>query len=54
MNEVELLRNLSHKNLVALEGVFESDNSYYIVTECLKGGNLFEFLIKRKSSLSIE
>lgn len=39
---------------MGLEGVYETDNSYYVVGEMLRGGNLFEFLHGRRTKLSIE
>lgn len=54
MNEVELLRNVEHRNLLKVEGVFETSSSYYVLMENLKGGNLFEYLVRRKTPLSIE
>lgn len=38
------MRELSsepHKNVLKLEGVYESDNSIYVVLELLTGGQLF-------------
>ena len=46
--EVEILRDLDHPNIVkVLEGYV--DRKYlYIVTEFVKGGELFDEIIKRK------
>ena len=37
INEIKILRNLNHHNLLALEEVFESPNSYYLITTYLTG-----------------
>lgn len=47
------MRSIEHSNLLKLEGVFESEHSFYVIMEILGGGNLFEYLIKR-SALSRE
>ncbi|CAD8150933.1 unnamed protein product [Paramecium pentaurelia] len=42
--EVETLKQLNHQNIIKLVEVFESDNSYLIVLEYLKGGSLSQCL----------
>lgn len=54
INELEILRYIEHANLLKLEGVFESEHSFYVIMETLGGGNLFEYLIKRRTGLTIE
>ena len=34
---------LNHKNVVRLEGVYETENSVYIMFEILKGGTMLNF-----------
>lgn len=44
INELDIMRQLnteSHPNVLRLEGVYESDNSIYVVLELLTGGQLF-------------
>lgn len=44
------MRTLSkdpHQNVLELEGVFESDNSIYVVLELLAGGQLFHRIKER-------
>ncbi|CAD8155686.1 unnamed protein product [Paramecium octaurelia] len=43
-NEVEALKQLSHKNLVKLIEVYESEDQYQIVMQYLKGGSLNQCL----------
>lgn len=45
------MRSLSHPNLMRLFEVFETQNSYYLCVELLKGGSLAE-KIKRKNKIS--
>ncbi|KAF1947125.1 Pkinase-domain-containing protein [Clathrospora elynae] len=42
--EFEILKDLSHPNIVALEKVFWSHNTIYIFQELVTGGDLFSFL----------
>lgn len=44
INELNIMRELSqesNENVLDLEGVYESDNSIYVVLELLTGGQLF-------------
>lgn len=44
INELTIMRQLSpswHPNILRLEGVYESENSIYVVLELLAGGQLF-------------
>lgn len=44
INELTIMRQLStdnHPNVLKLEGVYESDNSIYVVLQLLTGGQLF-------------
>ena len=47
MNEMKLMRQLNHKNIMKLYGVFESENSIYITVELLEGGQLFNKIQSR-------
>ncbi|GFE53373.1 kinase domain containing protein protein [Babesia ovis] len=44
----KLLNFKPSSNIMRVEQVWESDSSFYIVTEKLVGGELFEFLLKEK------
>lgn len=47
-NEIQVMRMLNNKNVIKLEEVFETKNSYYMVLEMLSGGNLLD-LIQNKN-----
>lgn len=34
------MRQMHHKNILAMEGIYETENSIYIVTDLLSGGDL--------------
>ncbi|CAD8064272.1 unnamed protein product [Paramecium sonneborni] len=40
LNELNILRQINHINLLKLEEIYESEENVYIVTELLEGGNL--------------
>lgn len=44
----------SHNNLLRLEGVFESDNSIYVVLDLLTGGQLFHKIQQKNGHFSAE
>ena len=43
--EIEILRQTDHPNIVRIYEFYEDVKSYHIVTEIVKGGELFEFII---------
>ena len=49
--EIELLKQLDHPNIVKLFEYFSDDDKYYLITEYCKGGDLFD-LIKKKRTFS--
>jgi calcium-dependent protein kinase len=46
-NEINILKNLDHPNIVKMYESFEDEKRYYIVTEICKGGELFDEIIAR-------
>ena len=48
-NEIDILKKLSHPNIVKIYEFFISENHYYIITEFCKEGELFNY-IKNKYS----
>jgi len=40
-NEINVLRQLEHRSLLKLLEVFETENTIYLCTEYLKGGQLY-------------
>lgn len=49
INEIEVMRDLQHENIMRLEEVHESQNSIYLVMELLEGGELFNFVYEKGS-----
>ena len=52
--EIELLRQLDHPNIVKLFEYFSNNDKYYLITEYCKGGDLSELIFKNKKKLSEE
>ncbi|CAD8052575.1 unnamed protein product [Paramecium primaurelia] len=50
-SEMNILRNLDHPHIVKLFELYQDENNYYLVTEYLSGGELFD-RIKKMSSFS--
>ena len=48
-NEIEILRRISHPNIMNIYEIFEEKTKYYIITEMLEGGELFEFITNQGS-----
>lgn len=46
-NEINILKEIDHPNIVKMYEYFEDDKRFYIVTELCKGGELFDEIIAR-------
>ena len=53
-NEIEILRHLSHPNIMNIFEIFEDSKKYYIITELLDGGELFEFITNQGSFIEMD
>lgn len=53
-NEVDVLQNLSHVNLMKLHEVHETKNSLYLVCEYLNGGSLVDHLKAADKFLTVD
>ena len=45
-NELSILGEKSHPNIIRIVDLIEDDNNYYVVSEVVKGGELFDRLTK--------
>ena len=48
-NEVSILRNLDHPNIIKLHEHYQDEMNYYIITEYCGGGELFERILSQGS-----
>lgn len=48
ISEIEILRKTDHPNIVKLYEFYEDEEHYHLVTEVVKGGELFDYIIKSK------
>jgi len=46
MNELKVLQKCSHPHIIKVTELLEDEENYYIVSELLEGGELFERLVK--------
>ncbi|KAM5146622.1 calcium/calmodulin-dependent protein kinase type 1B [Mantella aurantiaca] len=46
-NEIAVLKKIDHKNIVALEDIYESPSHLYLAMELVTGGELFDRIIER-------
>lgn len=51
-NEINVMRLLDHRNILQLLEVFETQNSIYLCTEYLKGGQLYNRIMVQHPSYS--
>lgn len=42
------MQSVSHVNIISLEGVWNSETHVYLVMELMRGGELFERIIKKE------
>ena len=47
--ELEVLQSINHINIMRVIQILEDDKHYYVVSEFLRGGELFERIMKNKS-----
>ena len=47
-NEIDILKQTDHPDIVRMYEFYEDKNFFHIVTELLTGGELFDFIIKHK------
>ncbi|KAM3141155.1 hypothetical protein pb186bvf_006760 [Paramecium bursaria] len=47
INEIQLMRELNHPNIMKLYEVYETQNSLYMGLELLQGGQLYEYMKKK-------
>jgi len=45
MEEVEILRSVSHPNIIGIHDVYETDKTLYLVLELVTGGELFDKIL---------
>jgi serine/threonine protein kinase len=48
VQELSILQKCSHTNIMSVNELLEDNDSYYIVTELLEGGELFDRIIVEK------
>jgi serine/threonine protein kinase len=46
-DEIVVLRELNHKHIIRLYDVFEENQYYYLVTEKMSGGELFDRIVSK-------
>lgn len=49
MNELKVLETVSHPNVLNIYELLHDDNYYFIVSEYMKYGELYDFIVERGS-----
>ncbi len=52
LNEIDLLKNLDHRNIINIFEFYEGSYIIYIVTQYCKSGNLFQYVRKTNNYIS--
>ncbi len=47
-NEIKILKQLDHPNIVNLYEIYQDSTNIYLITEYLEGGELFDLILKSK------
>lgn len=50
-NEINIMKQLDHENLMKLFEIHESQNSIYLILELLEGGELLDYISKKKGKI---
>ena len=48
-NEMEILKDIDHPNILKIFEFYQDENKFYIVSELCQGGEIFDFLINNDS-----
>jgi len=46
-DEVSILRDLQHPNIIAMYDFYEEEEFYYLVMEVMEGGELFDRIVQK-------
>jgi len=49
INEIQIMKELTHQNVMKLEEVHESQNSIYLILELLEGGELLSYITEKQT-----
>lgn len=49
VNDIIILKELDHPNIIKTYELYQDDKNYYIVTELANGGELFDKIIEKGS-----
>ena len=50
MGELQILEDTSHPNILRIYELLHDENFYFIITEFVRYGELFDFITKRSKS----
>ena len=53
LNEIKMMVEMDHPNIVRLHEVYDGGNSFYLVLELCTGGELYDDLINRAQYVKI-
>jgi len=48
-NEIDILGSIKHPNVVEMKAIFDTEDTLFIVMELMRGGELYEEIVRRKS-----
>ena len=48
LNELQILHDLSHPNIMGVKQLLKDKKNYYIISEIISGGELYELINKEK------
>ena len=53
-NEIEIISQLKHPNIVYVDKILEDEKNYYIIMEYCEKGELFDYIVKKERLSAIE
>jgi len=53
-NEIQIIKELDHPNIVKMYEEYEDQKYLYIVTELISGGELFDELLRKKKFTEVD
>ena len=46
--EMSIIQSLHHQNVIKIQDIFENEDNFYIVMEYCEGGELFNYIVKKR------
>ena len=46
LEEIKIMKKIDHQNVMKIFEYYEDDKNFYLITEFMEGGELFDFIVE--------